>query len=77
MSKQNEAIADEQPHDEYTVPIKCKHKVEGRKLCGAIRYCKPQDKHQVTRCRTHAPVHKAEQRRARARARREAQKAAS
>lgn len=75
MSKQSETIKDEQPHDEYTVPIKCKHKVEGRKLCGAVRYVKPQDVFQVTRCRVHAPVHKAEQRRARAKAKREAAKA--
>jgi succinyl-CoA synthetase beta subunit len=75
---EQEQIADEQPHDEYAVAIKCKHVVGARgKQCGAIRFCKPQDVFQVTRCRTHAPAHKAELRRARAKAKREAQKASA
>jgi len=60
-----------------TVEIKCKHHVgPGRKLCGNIRLVAPQDVFQVKRCIEHQRVHAAEQRRARAKAKRKVTKEA-
>ncbi len=60
-----------------TVEIKCKHHIgPGRKLCGATRLVAPQDVFQVKRCIEHQRVYAAEQRRARAKAKRKATKEA-
>lgn len=48
----------------YTNRVVCCHKVNG-KVCGAIRWTKPQDKFQVKRCVEHTAVYKKERAKAR------------
>lgn len=46
---------DEQPHGDYKVKVVCKYPTgPGRKLCGSVRFVKPQDAFQVKHCKAHA-----------------------
>jgi hypothetical protein len=61
--------------NEYSVVIKCKwHTGPGRKLCGAERRIKPQDRFQVKFCREHQADYARQRRRERSRTKRKAAK---